>query len=297
MARYEIEGKVVLITGAANGIGLDTARRLSDKGAQLALIDRDAEAVEKAAAEIGGAAEPFVADVTDRDSIDAAIQAARQRFGGVDVVVAGAGISGSPTPSTEVTHDEFERVINTNLLGVWRTLQPLLPDVIERKGYLLPIASLAAAVPSPLIAAYGASKAGVHSIARSLRFELAHTGAKVGAGYFSVIDTPMTQAAYAEPVVSRSLKSIPRALGRPAPVGAAGAAMVRGIERRSRRVCHPRWVSPVLSLHGLGSPLEGLAARDPRFVRNLKTAQKESRAALKGAQEPEAPAESEEVAP
>jgi NAD(P)-dependent dehydrogenase (short-subunit alcohol dehydrogenase family) len=276
MARYDLNGRVILITGAASGIGLETARLLSARGPSLALIDRDADALERAAAEIGESAEPFVADVTDRDSIESAIAAARKRFGGVDVAIAGAGISGSPTPSTDLPLDEFERVIDTNLLGVWRTLQPLLGDVIERKGYLLPIASLAAAVPAPLIAAYGASKAGVHSIGRTLRFELAHTGAKVGVGYFSVIDTPMTEAAYAEPVIERSLKSLPRALSRPAPVGAAAAAIFRGIERRSRRVCHPRWVSPVVSLHGLGAPLEALAARDPRFVRNLRKAQKEA---------------------
>jgi NAD(P)-dependent dehydrogenase (short-subunit alcohol dehydrogenase family) len=294
MARYDLDGRVVLITGAASGIGLETAKRLSTRGTSLALIDRDADAVERAAAEIGenAPAEPFVADVTDRDSIESAIAAARKRFGGVDVVVAGAGISGTPTPSTEVAPDEFVRVVETNLLGVWHTLQPLLGDVIERKGYLLPIASLAAAVPTPLIPAYGASKAGVHSIGRTLRFELAHTGAKVGVGYFSVIDTPMTEAAYSEPVVKRSLKSLPRVLSRPAPVGAAASAIVRGIERRSRRVCHPRWVSPILSLHGLGAPLEALAARDPRFVRNLHKAQKEAGEAL-----PAAETETEEVAP
>jgi NAD(P)-dependent dehydrogenase (short-subunit alcohol dehydrogenase family) len=296
MARYELDGRVVLITGAASGIGLETARRLSTLGTSLALIDRDTDALEGAAVEIAGngtSVEPFVADVTDRDSIESAIAAARKRFGGVDVVVAGAGISGTPRPSTDLPLDEFERVIDTNLLGVWRTLQPLLGDVIERKGYVLPIASLAAAVPTPLIAAYGASKAGVHSIGRTLRFELAHTGAKVGVGYFSVIDTPMTEAAYSEPVVERSLKSLPRALSRPAPVGAAAAAIVRGIERRSRRVCHPRWVSPIVSLHGLGAPLEALAARDPRFIRNLHKAQKEARAGLPAAG---AETETEEVA-
>lgn len=277
MGRYEIAGKVVLITGAASGIGLDAAKKLAGRDARLALIDRDAEGVERAAAEIGSAAEPFVADVSDRDSIEGAIKAARQRYGGIDVAVASAGIAGTPTPSTEVTHDEFERVIEVNLLGVWRTLCPLLGDVIERKGYLLPIASLAAALPTPLIAAYGASKAGVDSIGRSLRFELAHTGAKVGVGYFSVIDTNLARDAMAEPVVQRSIKSIPGGLSKAAPVGAAGAAVVRGIERRSKRVCHPRWVSPVVSLAGLGGPIEALVARDPRFVANLRRAQKEVR--------------------
>ncbi len=295
MARYEIKDKHVLVTGAAHGIGLESAKRLLYRGAYVSLIDRDAEGVERAAAEIGGGnlpAEPFVADVSRRDSIATAITAARERFGPVDVAIANAGISGTPTPSTQLSHEEFERVIEINLLGVWRTLHAVLPDVIERKGYLLPIASLAAAVPTPLIAAYGASKAGVHSLGRTLRFELAHTGAKVGIAYFSVIDTNMTTEAYAQPVVERSLKSIPGGLSKPVPVQAAVAAIARGVERRAKRVCIPRWVSPVVSLAGLGGWVEALAARDPRFVRNLKRTIEETRAAT---DEPQV--ETEEVAP
>jgi NAD(P)-dependent dehydrogenase (short-subunit alcohol dehydrogenase family) len=272
MARYEIPGRVVLITGAANGIGRDVARRLAPRGAKLALIDRDAEGVERAAAEVGGEAEPFVADVSQRDSIVAAIDAARKRFGGIDVAVASAGISGTPQPSTLVSDEEFERVIRINLLGVWWTLSHVMPDVIERQGYLLPIASLAAAVPTPLIAAYGASKAGVHSIGRTLRFELAHTGAKAGVAYFAEIDTDMTRVAHKVPIIERSLKSIPEPLHRVQPVEVASKAIVRGIEKRSRRVCVPRWVNWTVSWNGLGGPVEWIAARDRRFVRNWKQA-------------------------
>jgi NAD(P)-dependent dehydrogenase (short-subunit alcohol dehydrogenase family) len=276
MARYNVNGKVVLITGAANGIGRDAARRLGPMGAKLALIDRDVEGVERAAAEIDGEVEPFVADVSERDSIVGAIDAARKRFGGIDVAVASAGISGTPQPSTLVSDEEFERVIRINLLGVWWTLSHVMPDVIERKGYLLPIASLAAAVPTPLIAAYGASKAGVHSIGRTLRFELAHTGAKAGVAYFAEIDTDMTRVAHKVPIIERSLKSIPEPLHRVQPVEVASKAVVRGIEKRARRVCVPRWVNWTVSWNGLGGPIEWIAARDRRFVRNWKQAHVEA---------------------
>jgi NAD(P)-dependent dehydrogenase (short-subunit alcohol dehydrogenase family) len=273
---YEIDGKVVLITGAANGIGRDTARRLADRGARVALIDRDSDGVERAATELGHGAEPFVADVADRDSIHAAIAAARKRFGGIDVAIANAGISGTPQPSTLVSDDEFERVIRINLLGVWWTLSGVLPDVIERKGYLLPVASLAAAVPTPLIAAYGASKSAVHSMGRTLRFELAHTGAKAGVAYFAEIDTDMTRVAHKVPIIERTLASIPEPLHRVQPVEVASKAIVRGIERRSRRVCVPRWVSWTVSWNGLGGPIEAIAARDRRFIRNWKKAHVEA---------------------
>ena len=285
MARYEIPGRVVLITGAANGIGRDVARRLAPMGAKLALIDRDAEGVERAAAEIDGEAEPFVADVGERDSIVAAIDAARKRFGGIDVAVASAGISGTPQPSTLVSDEEFERVIRINLLGVWWTLSHVMPDVIERQGYMLPIASLAAAVPTPLIAAYGASKSAVHSMGRTLRFELAHTGAKVGVAYFGEIDTDMTRAANKVPVVERSLKHIPEPLQRIQPVEVASEAIVRGIEKRSRRVCVPRWVNWAVSWNGLAGPIEGLIARDPRLARNWKQTHAEAEQAAEKLEE------------
>jgi NAD(P)-dependent dehydrogenase (short-subunit alcohol dehydrogenase family) len=274
--RYEIEGKVVLITGAAKGIGFDTARRLADRGANLALIDHDAEGVERAASELGSQAEPFVADVAERESIAAAIAAARKRFGGIDVAIANAGISGTPQPSTVVSDDEFERVIRVNLLGVWWTLSGVLPDVIERRGYLLPVASLAAAVPTPLIAAYGASKSGVHSIGRTLRFELAHTGAKAGVAYFAEIDTDMTRIAHKVPIIEQTLASIPESLHRVQPVEVASKAIVRGIERRARRICVPRWVGWTVSWNGLGGPIEAIAARDRRFIRNWKQAHAEA---------------------
>jgi YD repeat-containing protein len=287
MGRYEIDGKVVLITGTAKGIGRDVARRLGPMGAKLALVDRDAEGVERAAAEIDGEAEPFVADVADRDSIHAAIAAARERFGGIDVAIANAGISGTPQPSTLVPDEEFERIIRINLLGVWWTLRGAMPDVIERQGYLLGVASLAAALPTPLIAAYGASKAGVHSIGRTLRFELAHTGAKAGTAYFAEIDTDMTRIAHKVPIIQRSLKSIPEPFHRVQPVEVASKAVVRGIEKRASRTTVPRWVNWALTWNGLGRPIEAIAARDRRFIRNWKQAHVEAELASGKQQEAE----------
>jgi YD repeat-containing protein len=247
-------------------------------GAKLALIDLDAEGVERAAAEVEGEPEPFVADVSERDSIAAAITAARERFGGIDVAIANAGISGTPQPSTLVPDEEFERIIRINLLGVWWTLKGVLPDVIERQGYLLGVASLAAALPTPLIAAYGASKAGVHSIGRTLRFELAHTGARAGTAYFAEIDTDMTRIAHKVPIIQRTIESVPEPLHRVQPVEVASKAVVRGIEKRASRITVPRWVNWTVTWNGLGRPIEWIAARDRRFIRNWKQAHAEAEA-------------------
>jgi NAD(P)-dependent dehydrogenase (short-subunit alcohol dehydrogenase family) len=276
--RHEIADRTVLITGGARGIGAEAARRLLDRGANVALVDRDEVTLERTAAELGVRAEPFAADVTDASALDAAVTAAAQRFGGIDVVIANAGISGEPTTVATIDPAEFERVIEINLIGVWRTVRAALPHVVERRGYVLPIASVAALIPGPLIAAYAASKHGVEGFARSLRLELAHTGTRVGVGYFSFIDTDMVREAVAHPAVVRGMNTLPGGLRRPLPVGAAGAAIVRGVERRAKRVYAPRWVPALIAARGLGGPIESLAGRDPRLVRALREAEQRATA-------------------
>ncbi len=291
LRRWNVESRHVLITGGAQGIGRDAAERLAKRGARISLLDLQAEQVERSATALvaGGAeAEPFVADVTDRDGLADAIAAARKRFGPIDVSIANAGIAPTPVPAIAMSDEEFERVISVNLLGVWRTLKLTIPDVVERRGYLLPIASLAAGVPVPFGAPYGASKAGVHSLARTLRMELAHTGAKVGCAYFGFIDTDMTTHAFQKKELRRARRGLPKTFAKTVPVGAAGEAIARGVERRSKRVVAPRWVTVPILFGGLGGPVEGLAAREPRLVRALR-----SELAIEEKQQPEI----EEVSP
>jgi NAD(P)-dependent dehydrogenase (short-subunit alcohol dehydrogenase family) len=246
MSRYALEGRSILITGGARGIGADAARRLHERGARVALVDRDAAELERRAVELGEPAVAFEVDVTDVAGLEAAVQGAVERFGGLDVVIANAGIAGTPGTVAAIDPLEFERVIEVNLLGVWRTVRAALPHVVERRGYVLPIASIAAALPSPLMAAYVASKHGVEGFARSLRMELAHTGTRVGVGYFSFIDTDMVRHTVADPGVAHALTALPGPMGKRLPVGAAGQAIVRGVERRANRVYAPRWVPALL---------------------------------------------------
>jgi NAD(P)-dependent dehydrogenase (short-subunit alcohol dehydrogenase family) len=279
--RYEIADRTVLITGSARGIGADAARRLAGKGANVALVDRDAVGLERIVAELGDRSAAFVADVTDSTALDVAVAGAVERFGGVDVVIANAGISGGPATVATIDPAEFERVIEINLIGVWCTVRAALPHVVERRGYVLPIASVAALIPGPLIAAYTASKHGVEGFARSLRLELAHTGTRVGVGYFGFIDTDMVRDAVAHPAVARGMSLLPGALSRPLPVGAAGTAIAGGVELRAKRVYAPRWIPGLIAMRGLGGPIETLAARDPRLVKALREA--EERAATSAA--------------
>ena len=271
--RRPIQDRVVLVTGGARGIGADAARRLVERGARVALLDRDADGAERHAATLGERAAAFPADVTDAGELAAAVEGTLERFGAIDVVIANAGVSGPMATVAAIEPEDFDQVIEVNLLGVWRTVRAALPHVVERRGYVLTIASVAATMPTPLLAAYSASKAGVENFARSLRIEIAHTGTRVGVGYFSLIDTDMTRDALADPLVPRALGALPGRLTRPLPVGAAGEAIARGVERRSGRVYAPRWVPALLAARGLTSPTDGLVGRHPRVVAAVKAAE------------------------
>jgi NAD(P)-dependent dehydrogenase (short-subunit alcohol dehydrogenase family) len=186
----DLRGKTVFITGAARGIGAESARRLAARGANVALAGLEPEELERVARQCGANAAWFDCDVTDWDALERAVEGAVERFGGVDTVVANAGIA--PAGMTRsIDPRAVERTLEVNLLGVWRTVRVCLPQIIERQGYVLVIASLAAAVHSPGLAAYAASKAGAEAFADSLRVEVKHLGVDVGVGYFSWIDTDM----------------------------------------------------------------------------------------------------------
>ena len=259
--RYDLSGKVALITGAARGIGAESARQLYAKGAQVSLVGLEPELLEQRATELGPRAAWFEADVTDVDALERAVEATVERFGGIDVVIANAGIAPVGTVAT-IDPADFERTIEINLLGVWRTVRATLPHVVQRRGYILPIASLAAAMHGPLMAHYAATKAGVEAFADSLRFELAHTGTKVGVAYFSFIDTDMVRESFEESAAKLMRESTPGPVRAVASVDKAGRAVVRAVERRARIAYAPRWVPIPLGLRGILQPLFEKGNRD-----------------------------------
>lgn len=275
--RYDVGGKVVLITGAARGIGAETARQLAQRGAQLSLVGIEPEELEHRAGELGSNAAWFEADVTDVAALERAVSGTLDRFGRIDVVVANAGIAPMGTVAT-IDPADFERTIEVNLLGVWRTVRVTLPHVVEQQGYVLPIASLAAALWMPLMAHYNMAKAGVDAFAGTLRSELHDTGTKVGCAYFGVIDTDMVRGAEQNPAIAFLRERVPAA-DRRAPVSAAGAAIVRGIERRARRVYAPPWVLPALYARGLLQPLVERVARDDNSREAIRLAESAARSA------------------
>jgi NAD(P)-dependent dehydrogenase (short-subunit alcohol dehydrogenase family) len=250
---------VVFITGAARGIGAESARRLAARGAKVVLVGLEPDALEAVARSCGPDALAVEADVTDRAALDAAVEQAVDRFGGIDVVVANAGIAAAGS-FRDTDADRFERVIEINLLGVVRTVKACLPQLLERRGYVLNIASLAAIQTGfPFSANYATAKAGVEAFSNSIRLELRHHGVDVGVGYFSWIASDMVTSAD-EHEAFRLLRSTMKGpFGKTYPLSVAADAIVRGIDARARHVVAPSWVRWMLPLRGL---LPYVAERD-----------------------------------
>lgn len=267
---WSLTGKTVLITGAARGIGAESARRLAARGARLSLVGLEPELLEQVASDCGDAAW-FECDVTDREALQAAVDGTLERFGGIDVVMANAGIGAGGTVRT-MDPDAWERVIEVNLLGVYRTIRACLPHVVERRGYVLPVASIAAAVHTPGMSAYAASKAAVEALGNSLRGEVGHLGVRVGVAYFSWIDTDMVRGADENPATKFMRSKLRGPAGKTWPVSEAGEAVAEGIERRARRVIVPRNFRSLLLFRMFAARLtEASARRDvPEFVRLLE---------------------------
>lgn len=239
-----LHGKVVFITGGARGVGAELALRLRSKGADLVLTDLDETPLTELAARLGGDAHVLtaLADVRDLPAMQAAAAAAVERFGGIDIVVANAGIA-SFGSILAVDPEAFRRVVDVNVVGVFNTVRATLPAVLQRRGYVLVVSSLAAFTSAPGLAAYHASKAGAEYLANTLRLEVAHRGVDVGCAHMSWIDTPLVQDAKADLSTFREmLTRMPGPLKRTTTVQACGAAFVAGIERRSKRIYCPRWV-------------------------------------------------------
>jgi NAD(P)-dependent dehydrogenase (short-subunit alcohol dehydrogenase family) len=156
---FDVNGRTVFITGAARGIGAETARRLHRKGANVALVGLEPKRLEALTAELGERAVAFEADVTDYEALQRAVSATVERFGAIDVGVANAGISYTGALATAPI-EQVERTLAVNFLGVWRTDRALIGQITERKGYLLNISSLSAVAHAPMMGPYTAAKAG-----------------------------------------------------------------------------------------------------------------------------------------
>jgi NAD(P)-dependent dehydrogenase (short-subunit alcohol dehydrogenase family) len=260
MATYSLNGKVALVTGAARGIGFETARQLHGRGASVAVVDLDAEEASTAAERIGARAIGIGADVTDQGAMLAAVAAVVERFGGLDVAVANAGIA-PPTVTTARTMpaEEWSRVVDVNLTGAWNTARAALPQISERHGQLVFIGSIYSFANGLLASPYAVSKAGVEALGRALRAELAPLGASATVAYFGWVDTDLVRNSLDVKDDGRGARVLgeilPAFLLRRISPASAGKAIVGALERRAPRVFAPSIWRYLSALRGLLNPI------------------------------------------
>lgn len=268
MPAYEVNGKVALITGGARGIGFAIGSALAHRGASIVLVDVDGADVEEAAERLGARAIGIAADVTDTPAIENAVSAAAERFGGLDIVVANAGIAPSAAPVRLMPPAEFERVIEVNLLGVYRTVHAALDQVVARQGQAVLVSSVLAFVNGLLISPYAVAKAGVEQLGRALRLELAAHGASATVAYFGFVDTEMVRRGFEERerVLGSDEGPIPEFLRKPITPEQAAEAVAAAIARRRPRVIAPRWWAAASALRGvLGPAMDAAGVRSSRL--------------------------------
>jgi short-subunit dehydrogenase len=194
MAR-SLVGQVALITGASSGIGWELARQLAVAGCKVGLVARreaPLRELQTVIASKGGKAAIAIADVGQREQVEAALQTIREQLGPIDLVIANAGV-GKPTLLDPVNIADVEDMIRINLMGTIYTLSAALPEMLARKtGHLVAISSLAGYRALPGESAYCASKAAVNAYLDGLRIHLRGTGVQVTTVCPGFVKTPMT---------------------------------------------------------------------------------------------------------
>jgi len=278
MPAFDPNGKIALVTGAARGIGYETARQLHMRGASVAVVDLDAEEAREAAERIGARTIGIAADVTDAGAMRAAVAETVEHFGGLDLAMANAGIA-PPSVATmrAVSAEEWERVIDVNLFGVWHTVRAALPQISERQGHVVVVASVAAFANGMMGSSYMVSKAAVEQLGRALRTELTPFGASASVAYFGWVDTRMVQETFEKPGTGVLEEIAPAFMMKRIRPDEAGAAVVRGIEERAPRIFAPSWWRYLSALRGLLNPLlDRRSESDPRIAAAIRNAEAEA---------------------
>ncbi|MFF4900846.1 SDR family oxidoreductase [Streptomyces sp. NPDC001068] len=249
MSRIGLEGQVAVVTGAARGVGELLARKLSARGAKVALVGLEEEALKEVSGRLHTDSAYWYADVTDHEAMSRVADEVKERFGKVDIVVANAGVANGG-PFAESDPAAWRRVIEVNLIGSAVTARAFLPVLTESRGYLLQIASLAAITPAPMMTAYCASKSGVEAYAHCLRAEVGHQGVRVGVAYLSWTDTDMVRGADQDEVMRELRQRLPWPSNKTYPLGPAVDRIVAGIERRSAHVYGQWWLRGMQGVRG-----------------------------------------------
>jgi NAD(P)-dependent dehydrogenase (short-subunit alcohol dehydrogenase family) len=211
MNRYDLEGKVAVVTGGAQGIGLAVARRMAESGARIAIWDRDAELAHEAARQLGPDARAYEVEVTDAPGIAAVAARVRDEMGTVAILVTSAGITGSNGKVMDYDPEEWRRVVEVDLTGTFLCCKAVLPQMVAANyGRIVTVASIAGKEGNPNLGAYSAAKGGVIALTKSLGKEHAQENIAINCVTPATAKTRILDALKPE-FIEYMLSRIPRA--------------------------------------------------------------------------------------
>ena len=248
--RSKLHGQVVLITGAASGIGAATALEVRARGGVPVLLDCDAEPLAQVALQCGADTLALVADVTDLPAMEAAVAQVLARFGHIDRVFANAGVAAFG-PLAYVDPDAWKRCVEVNLFGVFNTVRAALPSIMRQRGYVLINASVSSFAHPPVMSAYAASKSAVEAMGNSWRIELAAHKVGVGLVHAGWVSTPLVTEGALHPGFVRLRATMPGPLNSETSPQVAARAIAQGMERRVSRIWVPGWLRLLFALRAL----------------------------------------------
>ena len=246
-----VQHQRIIITGAARGIGAELARKLAAQGARVAVIGLESDRLQALAQELGPSHTWFECDVTNTASMVAAVAHCIGHLGGLDAVVANAGIASNGTVAVTPV-EALCKTVEVNLIGVIQTVSATLPAITASRGYYLLVASAAALKSVPGTSAYAASKIGVDHFGNALRLEVAHKGVDVGVAYPAWVSTDMVKDNLRDlPSFNDALKHLPWPFNVVSTVQDCTQAMAKAIAKRQRKVYVPGALAPIGALRQL----------------------------------------------
>ena len=249
-SKNTLDGRVVLITGAASGIGAATALEVLAHGGVPVLVDCDAEPLAQMAQRCGPQTLHWVADVTQLQAMQDVVEKTLLKLGRIDIVFANAGVAAFG-PMAYIDPAAWKRCFEVNVFGVFNTIRAALPAIMKQGGYVLINASSSSFAHPPVMSAYAASKSAVEAMGNSLRIEMAAHGVDVGVVHAGWVRTPLVTEGALHPGFVRLRATMPGPLNSETSPEETARVIVQGMLQRKRRVWVPGWLRILFALRAL----------------------------------------------
>ena len=249
-SKSSLAHRVVLITGAASGIGAATALEVVAKGGIPVLVDCDAEPLANMAQQCGPQTLHWVADVTQLQAMQQVVEQTLLNLGRIDIVFANAGVAAFG-PIAYIEPDAWKRCIEVNVFGVFNTIRAALPAIMQQSGYVLINASSSSFAHPPVMSAYAASKSAVEAMGNSLRIEMAAHGVGVGVVHAGWVRTPLVTEGALHPGFVRLRATMPGPMNSETSPEETARVIVQGMLNRKRRIWVPGWLKILFALRAL----------------------------------------------